>query len=63
MMTECEKKTGQWPDVLDKRDFNKMIKLCLQGEMEKRYGHEIKSLIKTPAFRSAANELQSGTID
>lgn len=34
-MIECEKETSHWPDVLDKRDFNKMIKLRLQGEMKK----------------------------
>lgn len=57
MMTKCEKKTGHWSDVLDTWDFNKLIKLRPQREIEKQYGHKIKSLIKTPTFGPAANEL------
>lgn len=50
MIRKTNKKTGSWPGVITRKDFDLMIKLCLCKEVEKRYAQEIQSLYKTPSF-------------
>lgn len=41
MMKETDKETGSWPGVLFQKDFDMIIKLCLQREIKKRYVNEV----------------------
>lgn len=55
MMKETNKEIEYWLGVLTQKDFNIMIKLRLQKELEKWYGQEIQTFYKTPSFGLATN--------
>lgn len=64
MMKETDKEIRCWPSVLTQKDFDIMIKLRLQKELEKRYGQEIQTLCKTPSFGLATDsESFPGEVD
>lgn len=58
-MRETDKERGSWSGVIICKDFDLMIKLCLQKEVEKQYAQEIQSFYRTPFFRIAIKSISS----
>lgn len=42
--------SGPWSSALLRKDWDNIIDLGAQSELEKRYAHEVQSLCKTPSF-------------
>lgn len=64
MMKKTDKETGSWPSVLCRKNFDMIIKLCLQRKIEKHYANKIQSLCRTPSFELAPKSTSTlGEID
>lgn len=58
-----EAKAGQWPGVLGRKDWDNIVELRAQHEMEKRYNREIQALCRTLCFGTATNKMPRRSID
>lgn len=54
--------SGRWPSILGQKDWDLIIKLRAQRELEKRYNKEIQQLCKTPCF-GAADKKTPGVVN
>lgn len=63
MMTETHQQNGRWPKALKRKNWDQILELRCQSELEKRYNQEIQSLCKTPNFGIVTPGLRPGEIN
>lgn len=56
MLEELDDSKGRWPSALKRKDWDLIIKLCAQFELEKRYNREIQQLCRTECFGAIHEE-------
>lgn len=63
MMTETHRQNGRWPKALKRKNWDQILELRYQSELEKQYNQEIQSLCKTPSFGIVTPGLRLGEIN
>ena len=53
IMMEESASTGKWPGAPARKDWDSIIILRAQAELERRYNREVRGLCKTPCFGAA----------